>query len=352
MRVVQCIWRMSVGGTEGQLLRLATALVRRGIDLHIVTASAGEYDAALPGQSHRVASWFKYDPSPLLRLGLLFRRLQPDIVHTFLTQMDIIAGMTAATLRIPWMLSERSTAEAYPPMPRHRLRIASGRRADAIVANSLGGADYWRSVAPNVSRIRVIPNIVPVAEIEAALPVDDAALGDVVLFAGRFSAEKNLFTLMDALALLLREKGTTAVMCGDGPLRVQVEQKARDLGIASRVRFLGNVSNVWSWMKRAAAVVSVSTFEGNPNVVLEAAAAGAPLLLSDIAGHRAVFADDAALYVDGSSAQSICNGIVNILTNRVAATNRAEQARRGIGSRSADEIAARYEQVYREILEG
>ena len=73
MRVLQCIWKMSVGGTEGQLLRMASALVRRGIDLHIVTALAGDYDGALAGQMHRVTPSFKYDPSTFLRIGALCR---------------------------------------------------------------------------------------------------------------------------------------------------------------------------------------------------------------------------------------------------------------------------------------
>ena len=343
MRVLQCIWKMSVGGTEGQLLRMASALVRRGIDLHIVTALAGDYDGAVTAQMHRVAPRFKYDPSSFFGIGALCHRLQPDIVHTFLTQMDIVAGMTATTLRIPWILSERSNAEAYPPVLRHRLRIAAGRRANAIVANSIGGADYWHRMAPNAGCIRVVPNIVPVSEIEAASAVDDVIPGDVVLYAGRFSAEKNLFNLLDALAPLLHTRDVTAVFCGDGPLRAELERKAHELGIDSRTRFLGNVTNVWSWMKRASAVTAISTFEGSPNVALEAAAAGTPLILSDIPGHRAEFAEDAAWFVDGSSPQSIRSGIAEALRNRGEAKARAVRARHGISSRSEDEIASQYE---------
>jgi len=349
MRVLLCIWRMHVGGTEGQLVLLASGLVRRGIDVHVATALPGDYDTAIGSQIHRITPWLKYDPSPLLRLMALFRRLRPDVVHTFLTQMDIFGGMAATVLRIPWVLSERSTASAYPPTVRHRLRAIVGRRADAIVPNSPGGAEYWRGTAPGV-RIQVIPNIIPQAEIEAATPIIDPTLGDVILYVGRFSAEKNLFTLLEALVPVLKHGNATAIFCGEGLLRPAVEAKAHSLGIAARTRFLGNVTNVWSWMKRACVVVSVSTFEGNPNVVLEAAAADVPLIVSDIPGHRSLLADDAAWFVDGASAQSIAGGILAALASRGEATARAARARALIGSRSEEEIASRYEQVYRDVI--
>ncbi len=341
---------MHVGGTEGQIVRLASGLVRRGIDLHVVTAVPGDYDSALVGETHRIAPFFKQDPLPLMRLIAIARRLQPDVMQTFLTQMDIVGGIAASTLRIPWILSERSTSNAYPPMLRYSVRAFVGRRADRVVANSTGGADYWRSVGRRDDDIRVIPNIIPRSEIESAVAVEDGSLGDVILCVGRLSAEKNLQVVLEALAPVFQGRDATAVFAGDGYLRPVLEQKARDLGIENRTRFLGNVTNVWSWMKRATVVVAASTFEGNPNAVLEAAAAGTPLLLSDIPGHRAVLNDEEAAYVDGSSPQSIRQGIEQVLANRAQAALRAARATKAIGSRSEDDIAAQYEQVYREVI--
>jgi glycosyltransferase involved in cell wall biosynthesis len=350
MRILQCIWRMRIGGTEGQVVRLASGLRRRGIDLHVVTALPGTYDSALDGAVHRIRPYFKYDGFTLLRFIALCRRLRPDVVHTFLTQMDILGGMAASLLRIPWVLSERSAAGAYPPIPRHRIRAALGRHADAIIANSPGGADYWHTVAPRARRISVIPNIVPQSAIDAAGGICDATLNEMILYVGRFSAEKNLFVLLEALAPILERRNATAVFAGDGLLRHDVERKARELGMANRARFLGNIGDVWSWMKRASVVVAVSTFEGNPNAVLEAAAAGTPLVLSDIPGHHALFNRDAAWYVDGTSPEAIHCGIEQALDERTEAAARAARARAAIGSRSEDEISAQYEAVYRELV--
>src|SRR5207247_7944342 len=117
--------------------------------------------------------------------------------------------------------------------------------------------------------------------------------------------EKNLDVLLEALVDVFAGHPAKAVFCGDGPLRGALEQKAASLGISDRTQFLGTVPNVWSWMKRAAVVVSVGLFEGDPNAVLEAIACGTPLVVSDIAGHRALLNESSAWVVDPYSATAV-----------------------------------------------
>jgi glycosyltransferase involved in cell wall biosynthesis len=358
MRVLHCIWRMSVGGAEGQLVRVAAGLVRRGVEVDVATVFPGALDADLVAAGanlHRLYVAGKYDPLVLFRLASLCRRVRPDVMQTHLTQMDIVGGAVAEILRIPWILSERSMAMAYPPTVVHRLRSAIGARADLIVANSVGGGEYWRSIARDPRRVRLIPNVVPQTEIDAAPHFTSGEEGfcatdEVVLYVGRFSAEKNLETLLNAISQVVKSRKSVFVFCGDGSMRAQIEAKALELGIADRTRFLGTVINVWSWMKRADAMVAVSLFEGDPNAVLEAIAAGTPLVVSNIPAHRALLNDQSAWFVDPSSASSVAAGLVAALSDRTEARERAARARSVVASRSADEIAARYEEVYQELM--
>ena len=358
MRVLHCIWRMSTGGAEGQLVRVAAGLVRRGVEVHVATVFAGALDAdlaAVGATPHRLHLAGKYDPLVLFRLASLCRKVRPDVMQTHLTQMDIAGGSVAEILRTPWILSERSMTMAYPPTLIHRLRASIGARADLIVPNSDGGAEYWIGITRDPRRIRVIPNAVPQTEIDAAphLTREETGLDsteEVVLYVGRFSAEKNLETLLTAVSEVLKSRKSVFVFCGDGSMRTQIEAKALELGIADRTRFLGTVTNVWSWMKRADAIVAVSVFEGNPNAVLEAIAVGTPLVVSDIPGHRALLNDESAWFVDPASASSIAAGLVAALSDRKEARARAARARAVVASRSEDEIAAQYEEVYLELL--
>ncbi len=336
---------------------LSAAMLRAGMDVHMVTVHDGALDgplAATGTQMHRVGSGLKRDPRVIPRLARLIRRVRPDVVNTWLPYMDIAAGAALRMARAPWVASERSVAEAYPPRFLYSARVALVRGANGIVANSEGGRDYWRPFIDE-RRLHVIPNIVPRDEIAAVPPAACAAIPDgapVVLFVGRFSAEKNIERLLDALGTVMRQRPVWAVLCGDGPLKSAAEARARDLGIGDRVVFAGAVDNVWSWMKRATVLVAVSVFEGNPNAVLEAIAAGTPLVISGIGAHRAMLDETQAWFVDPASVESIAHGVLAAIDSPSESRSKTVRAEDAIASRSADEIARRYEEIYCGVVEG
>jgi len=152
------------------------------------------------------------------------------------------------------------------------------------------------------------------------------------------------------VAHVLARRRARAVFCGDGPVRDSIEQKVAALGIADRTLFPGVVPDVWAWMKRATVVVSVSAYEGNPNTVLEAIACGAPLVVSDIAAHRAIVSDDSAWIVDPSSVEAIAGGLLAALDQPAEAKARATRARGAVVGRSADDIAAEYARVFEQVV--
>src|SRR5262249_48126431 len=106
-----------------------------------------------------------------------------------------------------FILSERSSAPAYPFSWKHLLRLQLGRRAVAIVANSESGAAYWNKHLRG-RRLEVIRNGLPLDLIESAVPGDPSTIGlpadaRVILFAGRLAPEKNLSVLVQALGDVL-----------------------------------------------------------------------------------------------------------------------------------------------------
>src|SRR5262249_4798175 len=203
------------------------------------------------------------------RTRALIRRLRPDIVHTWLTHMDVVGGTAARLLRVPWVMSERSAALSYPPTLLNRLRVAAARHARRIIANSAGGAEYWAGKGVSADRIEIVPNFVPLAEIDSAPPLDDGRVGpgdELLVHVGRLSEEKRLRVLVEALASLFRARPCARfAFCGDGPLMDDLAAQARAAGLGDRVVFTGFVSNVASWLKRASALVAVSRCEGHPN---------------------------------------------------------------------------------------
>ncbi|HEV2718820.1 MAG TPA: glycosyltransferase [Thermoanaerobaculia bacterium] len=357
MRIVHLIWTITGGGAERQLAGLAPELARRGAEVHVAYVHQGlgpqlrRWDGCAVTQ---IAPAVKYDLTLLPRVLLFARRLRPDVIQTWLAHMDVIGGTAAALLRIPWVMSERSAAAAYPPAPLTSARVCLARRAEVIVANSQGGADYWRQHGIPSSRLEIVANFVPEINLGSVALLHDARVSagdELIVHLGRLSAEKNLETLIAAMALLrCRRPQVKLVLCGDGTLRRPLEEAVRAAGLEERVVFAGFVADVGPWLKRADALVAVSRFEGHPNSVLEAIAHGVPLVLSDIPAYRAMLGDDAAVFVPLTNAEALAGAIAATLEARACAQQRAARARAAPAALSLEAMATRYEQVYRRVM--
>src|SRR4051794_36200961 len=201
MRILHCIWSFGDGGAERQLAILAPALADRGHDIHVAYVYSGPAIELINRRSctlHQINARHKHDMTIVSRAFGLIHELRPEIIQTWMLQMDLIGGAAARFFRRPWVLAERSSALGYPSSALNRLRLWSGRGATAIVANSDGGADYWAARGVDRSKITIVGNALNVAEIDGAVPVKDEGLGtddEVILFVGRLRREKNVSTL-------------------------------------------------------------------------------------------------------------------------------------------------------------
>jgi len=358
VKILHMITGLGGGGAERQLSYLAPALSRRGHDVHVAFAFAGVHSERLAGSPctlHHLSASSRFALIRLAQTIPLVRRLRPDVLHTWLTHMDIVGYSAVRLLRVPWLMSERSAALSYPPTLLNRLRVAAGKRADVIVSNSEGGAEYWRTQSVEADRIEIVPNFVPLADIEAAGPLHDervSADDELVIHIGRLSPEKNLSALVSALPHVFRARPRAKfAFCGEGLLLGDLTAQVAAAGLRERVVFAGFVPNVASWLKRASAAVAVSRCEGHPNAVLEAMAAGVPVVVSDIPAYRSILGDESAAFAGGDNIEGIADAIINTLEDRAAAELRAARARLSLASQSIDATAARYEHAYRRAIE-
>jgi glycosyltransferase involved in cell wall biosynthesis len=356
MRILHLIPSLGGGGAERQLTHLVREQVRRGHVVAVATHTGGVHEPpvretgaeiVLLRHGHRAVG-------TVLELLRVVRRLRPHVVHTWLLSMDVWGGVVAHATRTCWILCERSNHHAYPDSLKFRLRRWLGRRASAVIANSQEGREYWAAMLPD-DRCFVAGNAVDhnhIGGTAPALPAVLQSLGDrpLVLFAGRFGDEKNLWTTLRAFEAVAADVPAVFALCGDGPLAPAVREAVERGSLAHAGHVLGYRTDVISLLKASAVFVSLSRFEGQPNAVTEAMAAGCPLVVSDIPAHRELLDPHSALFVDCDDAEGAAACIRRVLRNPEEARSRADAARAAAQRFTPQSMADSYEAVYRRLI--
>ena len=163
-------------------------------------------------------------------------------------------------------------------------------RADAVVAVSEGVAgSVKRLLGVNDERIHTIYNPIPHSEIlglahhEVSHPWFKGGAPPVLLSVGRENRVKDYPTLIEAFGLLHRRLRARLVIMGrfSEPYKVELTSQARGYGVEDDLQFMGFDENPYSYMRRAALLVSSSYMEGLPTVLIEAMACGTPVVSTD-----------------------------------------------------------------------
>lgn len=347
---------MAGGGAERQLVYLCGELVQRGWDVHVALLKEGRNFEGLVATGcriHKIPALGNHDISIMWRLTRLIKQIRPTIIQTWMRQMDILGGISSRITGTPFLLSERSSSSAYPRSFKHALRILAGRHAEAIICNSGGGSDYWRSKTSNSAVTHIIPNAVPMADIEKAAVAWEFPIPlqkKVILCAGRFTPEKNIATIIRVFRKVTDGLDAILLLCGEGKFRSQIEALISREDLTDRVILPGYVKDIWGLMKRADLFISMSTHEGCPNAVLEAMACSCPLVVSDIPAHRAFLDEETALFVDPANMSGTAAAIKMCLEDQKMTERMVKKAKARVATFSIRSVTDQYEMIYDSIL--
>ena len=207
------------------------------------------------------------------------------------------------------------------------------RLADAVIVPTRELGDHAATMAGR-DRVHLIPNGVDLQRFAPrAEPTHD---GGRILYVGRLSEEKNLGTLLQAVASIQARRPTELVLIGDGPLRARLETEAHALGV--KAEFLGVLDHreVPERLRQGDLFVLPSFTEGHPKVLIEAMACGLPCVASDCAGNRALVSDgDTGLLFDPTSVPALGAALDRVLSDRELA--------RALGRRARERVAPEYD---------
>jgi glycosyltransferase involved in cell wall biosynthesis len=309
MRIARVIARLNVGGPARHVSWLTAALpesilvtgrVAPGEDDMSAFAAALGVEPVVLGEMSRAVSW--RDAIVVWRLFRIFRRFRPDIIHTHTAK----AGTVGRVAGLLYRLTSRRKVRLVHTFHGHvfhgyygRLTTALflviervlARFTDAIVVLSPLQSDeiHGRYRIGRAEQFVVIPLGLDLAPYDAAPPPPPHDKF-VVAIVGRLTEIKDHDFFLRLFAAW-EKKDAIAHVIGDGHLRPALEQQARELGIADRVRFLGTRNDPEVFYREADLLVHTSRNEGTPLTILEAMAAGVPVLATAVGGVPDLLAD-------------------------------------------------------------
>ena len=360
VRVLLAINTLARGGAERQLVELATGLDRERFSVSVLCVVAGGPLAdELRSAGIPIAIFNSRKPLDLLRLIAYVRRQAPDIVHSFLFGSNIVATLAATLARTPVVITSRRSLGFFKDGRPHYdlLQRIANRFTDAVIANSEAvREDTLRREHLGGDKMRVIYNgvalDVPQADRgkkRAALLGDDDR-GPLVLVVANLIPYKGLNYFVDAWRDVLRTlPEARAMIVGEGPARAELEKRAADLGAS--VRFIGSRDDVPELLQAADLVVQASLYEGFPNAVLEAMAAGRPVVATAVGGTvEAVEPERTGILVPPRDSAALAAAIARMLTQPdLSAACGLAGRKRVEGEFSVARMVRRYEDLYGEF---
>jgi glycosyltransferase involved in cell wall biosynthesis len=373
-RLLRIITRLNVGGPARQVVHLNQALPGRGFDCRLVTGSEGpsegridpgpERVTVIPDLRRQIAP--RHDLAAARALDRLVRAWRPDVVHTHLAKAGALGRFVAQRLNVPVTVHtfHGHVLDGYFPRPVARAFLAAERRLasrttalvavsnavrDELLALGIGREEQWHVIPVGLVLDGLLGTLPSKADARGGLglPPDGAAVGIV----GRLVPIKDHETYFRAVARLVRDRDdVTFVVAGDGDDRAVLEARAAKL-LGERVRFLGWVEDLAGLYAALDVVVLTSRNEGTPVSLVEAGAAGRPVVATRVGGVRDVVTDgETGILVPPGDPTATAAAIGRLLDEPVLAHAMGVAARARVPSRFSaarlvDDLVALYERL-------
>ncbi len=362
-RILQIIPTLDRSGAEKQLVMLARRLPRDEFEVHVCAITrGGPLESELTAADvpwHVIGKRWKIDPWTYMQLKRHVSRLRPNLIHTWMFTAGAYgcaAGMACGVQQLvagyrcvdPWKSAMQLSIDRY-----------ISRRCSWLVANSPGVRDFYVRHELPAEKFRVIPNGVPPAKpssttrrqllSELGLPEDSRVIGLI----GRLWPQKRVKDAIWAADLLkVIRDDVHLLVIGEGPQRDRLLKFRDQVIIRDKVHFLGRRSDVPRMMPHFDVIWSTSGYEGQSNVIMEAMAAGVPVVATDIPGTRDLVVPEATGYLIPVGDRAGIARCTNKLLNDTELAERFGTAgrQRMLGEFSVERMIERHVELYRELL--
>jgi glycosyltransferase involved in cell wall biosynthesis len=367
IRVLQITHDLAIGGLQKVVVNICKAINRAEFDPSVLCLRAlGPFARDIEALGIRVellpqkadgTDYFSF-----LKVAAVLRRERPDVIHTHNTQ-PFLDGTLASVLAGVGAIVHTDHGRQFPDKRRYMWaeRLAS-RRAYRVVGVSDTTSSLlalWERIRP--PKLTTVPNgvecgarLTPAGLSEKARQLGVDGTHPLLGVVARLSREKGVeFSIRAMPAVARRWPQAMLLVVGEGPLEAELRALVADLGLGAHVRFLGARADVAEILGMLDAFVLPSLSEGLPMVILEALAAGCPIVATGVGGVPSLLRHGTTgLVVAPADSDQLAEAMCTLAGDRRRRASFAKAGREFVGTGySVDAMVRHYEQLYREASE-
>jgi glycosyltransferase involved in cell wall biosynthesis len=290
-----------------------------------------------------------------LRLARVLRRRQVHIAHAFDFYTNLTLIPAARLARVPVVIgSQRQLGDLLTPR-QFRAQAVAFRWCDGVVCNSKAAADRLAAEGISQDKLFVIGNALPETAFAPAQESVARTPGRLrVGMVARMNAHyKNHAGFLRIAATIHRElPDAEFLLVGDGPLRSEIERQAQDLGLANHVFLLGDRRDIPGVLASMDVAVLTSHSESLSNVILEAMAAGLPVVAYRVGGNAELVNEERGVLIPAGDEEGFAAALLRLLSSSRMRSQLGQNGRKFAQENfSLERILDRYTACYQSLLE-
>ena len=362
INILYLIWSLGLGGAEQVVINLAKGIDKKKFNVIVCCLNdKGIFAQEVEKEGIEVIALGKkgkFDATVLFKLIRVIKKYKIDIVHTHLWTSDFWGRIAAKLAGVPVIISTVHNVDVWKPKVFLLIdRILSYFTDKIIAVSNTVKYFYINNAKIPKNKIETIYNGIDVDKfnIKVNRNIKRRELGlnadtKVLAVIGRLVEQKGHIYFLECFRKLLgKYSDIQGLIVGDGPLRGELEERSKMLGLNGRVIFTGIRNDIPEILKIIDVLVVPSLYEGLPTIILEAMAAGVPVVATNVGGNSEIIVNgETGFIVPPKDSSVLAEYIGKILeNNNLVESMRVMSRERAIQYFSLDKMMREVEGIYK-----